>query len=206
MVTLPYLNYYSMLNACRAFLFTLPDAEWKGLTSVTMTHQNIVNTTANALRRIDPQAESRWGDRLRQARSQRTLFSYRFPGRGPKLVGEDLVSVDDAIELARFLSELAQFNTECLEASFRKHGKSKHRLLENADFRLTMVYEVDGVQLFDNDDRYRMSRFMGRLTQPCPLSLLATDGLLDDFFGGWYAEDEDAKFSPDDNIDILFDF
>lgn len=58
MVTLPYLNYYSMLNACRAFLFTLHDAEWKGLTSVTMTHQNIVNTTANALWRIDPHADS----------------------------------------------------------------------------------------------------------------------------------------------------
>ena len=85
-VTLPYLNYYTLLNCSREFVLILPDQPWKGQASMEPTHKNVINITANALRRIDRDAERRWGDVLRAARSHRELFSYRFPGSGPWLV------------------------------------------------------------------------------------------------------------------------
>lgn len=38
LATLPYCVYYSILYCCRAFLFTVPDFEWKGIGSIEKTH------------------------------------------------------------------------------------------------------------------------------------------------------------------------
>lgn len=203
-VALPYLNYYSVFNCARAFVLTLPDYVWKGELSIELTHQNAINRAANALRRLDSNAEKRWGDVLRAARDQRELFSYRFPALGPSLLEGKLLSVREAQTLARFLTEMAQLNTECLEASVRKHAPGPWALLETDDTWLTMTYEASEESFIDHDDWSRLGWYFAKWKRPLPLSILATEGLVEDFFGAWAAEREDV-YDPDENWALLLD-
>jgi hypothetical protein len=123
-VSLPYLNYYTMLNCARAFIFTLPCVDWRNEKSIEMTHQNIINTTGDKLRRIDEDVSKAIKSRLLEGQQQRELFSYRFPASGLRIFGENLLSVWDAIDTARLLAELAQFNLSCLESAVRKHTQN----------------------------------------------------------------------------------
>ena len=59
MLGVPYFNYYAVLNACRAFLLTSPQLIWEGGKTVEMTHQNILNRTADYMRALDPKKDDR---------------------------------------------------------------------------------------------------------------------------------------------------
>ncbi|MDR7114458.1 hypothetical protein [Caulobacter sp. BE254] len=60
-MSVPYLNYYTLLNVCRAFLWTAADGLPVGNEAETLKHDRILNTTANLMRRLDVAAEARWG-------------------------------------------------------------------------------------------------------------------------------------------------
>lgn len=205
-VTLPYLKYYTLLNCSRAFLLMSPDHVWKCEASIEATHSNIINSTANELRKIDKDAEQKWGHVLRTAQHQREMFSYRFPATGPFLFREDLLAVSAVESLARFLTELAQLNSACLEAAVRKKAKGPYTLLESDDTWSTMKYAFGGQELVDDDDHYRMGKFARKISMPIPLTVIASHGLLEDFFGAWCAEESsNGLFDPDDHWTLLLD-
>lgn len=203
----PYLIYYSILNCCRAYLFTVPDFVWKGAASVEMTHQNIINSTANYIRRIDGNAEKNWGDRIRLARDDRELFSYRFPATGLKFWKDrDHVGVGEAIKICSVLSEMAQINSECLEASLSKNAKGSYRFLpDNADVELAISYS--DAQL-DDEDYYRIGYFIRKSPTPHNLLLTAREGLVEDAFGAWLPQDDlsEEDFDIDRHWRIIFPF
>ena len=64
-LAVPYFNYYTVLNACRAFLLTSPLTRWDGRRTVEMTHETIVNRTADELRALDPSRRESWQRRSR---------------------------------------------------------------------------------------------------------------------------------------------
>jgi hypothetical protein len=206
-VTLPYLNYYTMLNCARAFLFTLPCVEWKDEKSVAMTHQNIINTTGEKLRRIDDSVASKTKLRLLHGQQQRELFSYRFPASGLSVFGDGLLLTEDAIETARLLAELAQFNLSCLEAAIRKHTKASFEVGGQDNLWDLMRYDTKTRELIDDDDYHRVAYFIRKYKYPSELISLATHGLLEDFFGAWTSKDESSEgYDPDEEWNLLLDF
>ncbi|MDO6755969.1 hypothetical protein Q4598_06990 [Phaeobacter inhibens] len=206
-ITLPYLNYYTMLNCARAFIFTLPCIEWRDEKSIEMTHQNIINTAGDKLRRVDGGIALAIKSRLLNGQKQRELFSYRFPATGLSVFKDDLIMVEEAIETARFLAELAQFNLSCLEAAVRKHTELSFKVGGQDNLWDLMRYNTKTQELIDDDDYHRVGYFVRKYRYPSELVSLGTHGLLEDFFGAWVSEDETSQgYNPDEDWNLLLDF
>jgi hypothetical protein len=200
----PYLSYYLMLNCCRAFIFSLPCLPWRGSKSVEMTHRNILNTAIDKLKRLNSEQEERCGTVLRAAKEQRDLFSYRFPMSGLAVLGGDLVDLDEAIRIGRLFTELAQLNLACLEGAVAAKAPGVFSILEIDEIWRTIRYETSNNDLIDDDDYYRVGYFHRKYTSPVALIALATEGLIEDFFGSWHDDVEDG-FNPDHNNRLLLD-
>lgn len=198
----PYLSYYLMLNCCRAFIFTLPCMPWQGLTTIEMTHSKILNVATDKLKRLSTDEEQRCGPILRVAKEQRDLFSYRFPATGLSLFGPNLVDLDLAIDIARLFAELAQLNLACLEGEIRKKAPGPFSISQVEDIWQTVQYETAGEDFVDDDDYQRVGYFYRKYKKPVALVGIATEGLVEDFFGAWSSEDEEG-FDPDADTDLL---
>jgi hypothetical protein len=208
-VTLPYLVYYTILNCCRSFLLTLPCLDWRGEKTIEMTHNNILNVTSDKLKRLGQRHEDMLKPRLWEAKEQRDLFSYRFPATGLTIFGDSLMSVGEATGIARLLTELAQINLACLEGRVTKHNpKRSFDILELDDMWHTMQYDMKTETLIDDEDYSRIGYFVRKYKGPAALAALATDGLVEEFFGAWQPTDERDvadRFNADQQWDLLLD-
>lgn len=204
-VTVPYLKYYTLFNCCRALNLTFPDYVWRGPGSIEASHGKVVNFAANALRRIDLNSEKRWGDFVRKARDHRELFSYSFPALGRFLIKEKEQPLADVAQAAQFFAEMAQLNSECLYSAIKKHSPGPHGLIESEDLWRTMKYQTEDEKFIDDDDWHRIGQAARQNFTPVPLTLLASEGLVEDFFGAWASEDE-IGYNPDDHWGELLDF
>jgi hypothetical protein len=204
-VCLPYLTYYTMLNCARAFILTLPCVDWKGLVTIEATHRAILRSSSDKLKRLGARHAHQQDKRLWAAKSQRDLFSYRFPASGLAIFGGDLVTTEDAIQTAKLFVDLAQVNLSCLEAKVRKFQPEVHGVSEVEDVWNMMRYDGAYEQHIDDEDYYQVGRFIRRKHKVASLIGLAREGLVDDFFGAWSDPDRSDGFSPDHNINLLLD-
>lgn len=203
--TLPYCIYYALFYCCRAFLFTIPDFEWKGIGSIEKTHSSILNLTATHLRRLNSQTAAERGAVLKRAQSQRELYSYRFPTTGLAFIEDFAIRLGEAEELCQLLSDLAKLNSDCLESALRKHSPGKFRVAQGDAIRIAMTYELDGVETEDTNDYYRIGYHIRKFSTVSNLAFMATEGLRDDYATSWSADerhDQDA-FNPDDYMYLL---
>lgn len=203
-VVQPYLIYYAMLSCCRAFLFTLPCLPWRGMGSIEEKHGKIIRMAADKLKRLDAKEAERCLRILNAAREQRNVTSYRFPTSGLALFGDDLVALDEAIDVARLFAELAQLNLACLEGSVRKLSGKTFELLDLDGVWNAMRYQTSTADLIDDDDYLRVGYFLRHYKRPVALIALATEGLVEEFFGAWHEDLPDA-FDPDEKNDLLLD-
>lgn len=204
MLAVPYFNYYAVLNACRAFLLTSPQVDWDGKNTVEMTHQNIINRTADYMRELDPTRRVAWQEQLEALQAHRELFSYRFPLSGPGIVGIAALDVDAAIAFARLIAELASLNSECLDGALRKYASMELPVAPIADHEWATAYEIAGISTPDPDDRYRFGKFVRGWKTVAPLEVMTSDGLADDIYGNWTDPDDRAgMFDPDDSHGIV---
>lgn len=204
MLGVPYFNYYSVLNACRAFLLTSPQVVWQGEKTVKMTHQNILNRTADYMRSLDPERMPEWRTQLEELREHRELFSYRFPLSGPELAGNRALDVEAATSLGRLIAELASLNSECLDAALRKYSSMELSVRSIDDHDWATVYALAGVPKRDPSDQLRLRKFVQGWRTVAPLEVMTTDGLLDDVYGTWCdPEDRPGMFDPDDTSKLI---
>lgn len=194
----PYFNYYCLLNCCRSFLLTSPDIEWAGTATLEMSHTKIINRTADLMKRLDRNPDRRWQERLEAARDYRELYSYRFPARGARLVDNAAFDTEGVARFARLIAELAMLHSECFDASLAKNGPEIKNVPVIADQDWVEAYDVAGTRLVDHDDRYRFRKFSGGWGRVSTLQVMTSDGLLDDLYGNWCADDPDeGGFDPD---------
>lgn len=203
-VVRPYLVYYAMLSCCRAFLFTLPCQSWRGMRSIKEKHGTIVRTAADKLKRLDASEAERCLRTLDAAREQRNVISYRFPTSGLALFRDNLVTLEEAVYVARLFAELTQLNLACLEGSVRKLSGKTFEQLDLDGVWHAMRYETSTADLIDDDDYLRVGYFLRHYKRPVALIALATEGLVEEFFGAWHEDLPDA-FDPDENDDLLLD-
>jgi hypothetical protein len=200
LMSVPYLNYYALLNVCRAFLLTAPDGVPMGRESENLTHERILNTTANLMRRLDPDAERRWGDELRRARDHRNLFSYQFPASGLAILKDTGQTPHQVGNLARLIAELAMLNSECLQSALARHAPQIVSTPRLRELDWVTVYDIAGQTTKDSVDREWLSKHLAR-GHVTTLAAMVWDGLIEDFYGAWvpaYEEgDNPDPFNPD---------
>jgi hypothetical protein len=204
----PYLSYYTLLNCCRALLFTAPYVAWRDGTLRESTHRKIINETKNDLRNLSPQVSHEFSDVMTASKSARELFSYHFPATGMSVVTQR-VPVDKVHDAATRLCDLAEANSECLASALEKKG------ISDCTVDLGMLSDICEYEAptnaIDADDWYR-TRYLARKSRlPMSLAWMATDGLIEDFFGAWMPQDgeepTDGKFHPDAGYcGLIFDY
>jgi hypothetical protein len=127
------------------------------------------------------------------------MFSYKFPAEGiPRLAAPaDWPSVR---RTCRLLGEVAQLRTEILHAAVEKHADQLPALEMEA---LKKCFEYPGLSgtMVDQDDLYRVFFWKRQMAGPLNLNLLATEGLVEDYFGSWEPNDGTEStadvYSPD---------
>lgn len=206
LIAIPYLTYYTLLSACRAFLLTCPDVSWQGVATTEITHSKAINRTSDLIKRVDADVAARLKRSLLAAKDQRELFSYAFPMGGAGGPAAQLLDLEEAILWAGVLAELAHLNSACLEGAVAKHGKGRFKLLEEQAWELMEYRLSDGEEHFDEEDWAWLSKLYSRHQAPVALSALVTEGLTEDFFGAWFDPDgTPGNYDPDDNWSLLMD-
>lgn len=209
MMAVPYFNYYTVLNACRAYLMTAPQLSWNGQKSVEMTHEKILNCAVDYMRNLNPKRRLTWRRQMADYRDQRTLFSYRFPLSGPDFTGREALDPTPAIALAQLVAELGALNSECFDAVLEKHVDEEISVSDLSDHDWARLYRVAGEDEIDDADRYRFDKLRRGWRRVSPLHVLVSDGMMDDLFGSWTnpeREDNDGGFDPDGCSNLILWF
>jgi hypothetical protein len=198
----------------------IPEQDWQDGQLFEATHQKVRNLAADQLRYLSNGRATEYRELVHRALVSRELFSYRFPASGLKgEIATLLPDFDHTVAMCRHIAEVAQLHSECLEAAFSRLGQPYGDFSEDA---LRGVFEYESEQLgrvlFDRDDYFRLGSALTRLGRPVSLSLTATEGLVEDFFGAWDSskdapegEDEDRqaedRYFPDvTEWDLIFPF
>jgi hypothetical protein len=199
----PYLIYYSLLNCSRAVILTSPFSEWNEGEIFTMTHQKTINIVGDILSKYNKEIGKATKEFIDWAREYRELFSYKFPANG---LTEHHLSLVDTVETCKLLCEIAQLQSKVLENAVTKNVKTEFNLDWNI---LSVGYRYGGknFQFIDKEDGYRLDYITSKQKRPYALHSTMTEGMVEDFFGSWYPNDDsklDEVFNPDTNWQIIF--
>ncbi|MNM85343.1 hypothetical protein D3C81_974550 [compost metagenome] len=204
----PYLIYYSIFNTCRALVLMLPSQRWNEGKLLRMTHESAINITCDSIRVISQELGEQLKPVLEKAKGFRELFSYHFPANGIRSLPKKYrISPEHAIEICSLNCELAQFISEVLQQSLKKNAPGEYEL--NMDkLKTGYFYSTSELNFIDREDWYRLDYITRKVKKPYCLAWMVTDGMLEDFFGSWYPEDEsdyeEGFFNPDKDLSIIF--
>jgi len=208
-VTVPYLQYYSVLYSLKALVLVLPHQKWEQGKLIEKTHSATINIACEEIGKLDntwikpDDKGSSTRERILKLKAFRELISYRAPTSGGNLSSFN----EDIISLCRVPVELAQMITEILEISIHKKALSdyKPRLI---DEHLDVVFNshIEGFEFYDKEDHYRVGYLYRKHPMPTNILHMMSEGHVEDFFGAWlHQEDSEDGFNPDENWRILFD-
>jgi len=202
----PYLLYYACVCCCKALIYTLPDKEWQRDSLTKMSHQKVISISVDALARLSAQLSSTCRKLLPQLKAYRELFSYRFPALGFKAVRGYVVDSTLIVKVCAIFCEVAQLNSECFEASIRKNVRGNYQPSGDV-IRASFAYPFLNDEIEDDDDYYRIGYFLRKSKQPSNLLDMATEGMMEDYFGSWTVAASDAdSYDPETNMQIIFPF
>lgn len=201
----PYLTYYSLLNTARALIFTLPDVEWNDGTIISLSHETIINLTFDAINKINNNKAKQVKEELRKAKIFRELFSYRFPSEGLKQFDEEMSNFQEVVSLCTLFCEIAQFNSEILQKSYKKNVRYEFEFNEQILSR-GFVFESKDFSIIDFADYHRIGYIDRKMKKPFNLLWMMTEGMVEDFFGAWCSSKESDKnmYNPDENWRIIY--
>jgi hypothetical protein len=201
-IVVPYLKYYSLLALLRSVVYTLPEVDWKDGELIRISHSAAIDYAIIHLGRFDRSLASSVKSDIIAFKAERELVSYRAPSSGD----EQLSQNNRFLSLCTLLAEVAQFNSEILEASILKYA-DKAAFVLNPDYlcKISSV-EIDGHYFGDTEDAYRLGYLARKYPLPANLMHLMTEGHVDDFFGAWHSSEEtEDVFNPDNLNSIIFD-
>ena len=165
------------------------------------------NVAVTELDQMDAVLAKSLANMMIAARTRRELFSYSFPANGPESIDEvQKVSLSDVTTMAQLLCEVAQLNSEALEAALDKLNPSLPYDFDSvAQFG---VYKTcDGIEIIDDEDLYRIGQLFRREPHPRNIWSQTRQGFVDDFAGGWGAgEGSDDDFDSDHGVTFIFPF
>ncbi|HWZ42456.1 MAG TPA: hypothetical protein VNW97_03225 [Candidatus Saccharimonadales bacterium] len=153
----PYLSYYGLLNAARAFLFEIPHVTWNHGELLRANHSKIHNVVTGELKSISTQLSERHAIMCSKAQMAREFFSYRFPAQGLKGEMEQVLGDwTEVHEHSILLAELAQFNSECLQTECGNRELDLEDPESEELLKTFYFYEHRTDEIVDQDDYHRL--------------------------------------------------
>lgn len=200
----PYLAYYTVFSLLRSVLFNVPEADWNEGRLIQLSHKRVGSFGFDHLRYLDKDWAKQLISKFQRLRHERELISYWHPSSGDS----EFQPFDDMIELSTSLAEIAQLNSELLEASLTKYSEEKTwKFLDSYVEQVSQVELVGDVHV-DWNDMHRLDYLSRKWPRPTSLQHTITEGHVDDFFGAWCPEGaaNAGDFDPDTDIRLIFDF
>ncbi|MGI4886476.1 MAG: hypothetical protein ACRYFR_16085 [Janthinobacterium lividum] len=200
----PYYEYYATLSILRAVVYTLPTQEWSEGKLIKISHSKAIEVAFDWLAKFDKTKSEALKQICWQLKAQRELISYSAPASGDANLGSNY----NLIELLTILAEVAQFNSELLEASVNKNADPSLFHIEDDFAHQVVTVEIDDFSFSDDEDYRRLSYIARKAPSPRNLACFMTEGQVEDFFGAWDGDDEnDESFTSGSSSDwqIIFD-
>lgn len=199
-----YLEYYSVLMALRAMVFTAPLMTWNNGEIIKLAHGKTINVAGEIISRLDKSLAKRLLADVRYIKSYRELISYRAPSSGdafPKLKSEL-----DVLDICKLFVEIAQLQSEVLENSLAKNSRGTFTLLE-AYIEKVCSSTMEDNEFFDDQDAYRILQLKKHHPIPTNILHMMSEGHIENFLGSWSAKGEanSGAFDPEENWRIIFD-
>lgn len=196
-----YLSYYTVMHSLRAIAFTSPNAAWNDGELLMMTHSKTINVACDEISQFNRDLSGRVKQAVLHLKAFRELISYRAPSSGDRFPRPNF----DIYEYSRCFLEVAQLQSELLEASIEKNVTESFELQEEVLSQVTDI-EMEGVHFHDKEDFYRLGYLARKHPRPTNILHIMSEGHVEDFFGSWCADDENEdSFDPDEGWRILFD-
>lgn len=196
-----YLSYYTVMHALRAILFTNPQVKWSNGEILQTTHTKTINIACDVLAHLNKGLSNQVKSSTIHLKAFRELISYRAPSSGDNFEKPDF----DVYRYCRLFLEVAQLQSELLEASIEKNVSKSFELDQNFTQHVCDI-EIDGISFNDKEDWYRIGYLARKHPAPTNILHIMSEGHVEDFFGSWCPEEETPNaFSPDDDWRILFD-
>ncbi|WP_027404550.1 hypothetical protein [Aphanizomenon flos-aquae] len=198
----PYLAYYSIFSLARSIVYTIPEQDWKQGELVKISHNKALNIAFNHVSKFDEELSSKLKKYTLKVKAYRELISYRAPSSGDSNVG----SVDDINSMATLLAEVAQFNSEILEASIIKNANDESFIFVEKYIHDLSNVKIESECFFDKEDCYRLKYFKRKYPVAPNILHIMREGHIEDFFGSWVDHEEsDDSFNTNNNWQLIFD-
>lgn len=201
-VVVPYLKYSSLLSLLRALVLTIPEQSWKSGKLITIGHNDAIAAATLYLSELDRGIAKQVNDLAKQLKASRELIAYRAPSSGDQILPDNI----GYLRYCALIAELAQLNSELLEASIDKHADRDAFVCRDVD-----VYDLAnpsvGDHIFsDPEDAYRLTYIARKYPRMLNFQHILSEGHVEGFFGSWFDDDDrPGVFNPDGNWSIIFD-
>lgn len=189
----PYLEYYAVLSLLRCVVYTLPELEWKDGELIKISHAKALNFAMDWLAKFSKEKSKELKKACKLLKAQRELISYRAPASGDSNLSDGY----DIIEICTILAEVAQFNSELLEASVTKNALNDDFVVHQSDIDKIVNVEIEGERFYDRYDSIRLNYVQRKQPRPFNLASFMTEGQTEDFIGAW---DDDDTYDEDGSI------
>jgi hypothetical protein len=200
----PYFEYYAALSLLRGLVYTIPTEDWNSGELMAISHTRAINVAFDWIAKFDPSVAAKMKKTATQLKAQRELIAYKAPASGDKNLGANY----DLTEFLTILAEIAEFNSELLEASITKNADpASFEVLDEHIHQIATV-EVEGFAFSDDEDYCRLGYVQRKTRRPYHLGLFMHSGQSEDFIGAWDGnEDAGQPFSngPPSNWQAIFD-
>ncbi len=182
----PYFEYYATLSLLRALVYTIPSESWNGGELMAISHSKAINVAFDWIAKFDRDTAVRLKRLTQQLKAQREVISYKAPASGDSILSNDY----DLFELLITIAEMAQLNSELLEASVSKNTSPDTFIVNYENMTQIAQFEIEGFTFTDREDGYRLDYIRRKQPRPYNLALTMTEGQTEDFIGAWDGEEE----------------
>jgi hypothetical protein len=175
----------------RAAIITSPLQQWKNGELVSMTHSKAINVSCDILKCFTSSACADDIKRqISEMKGRRELISYIAPSRGDADI--ELLNESDLIALCTRFSEIAQLQSEVMEASLHKKSPDPSTLVfKEVYFRQACTAVCENSEYTDREDVYRLNYLRRKHPMMTNVCHIISEGHSEDFFGSWLPNDDE---------------
>lgn len=181
-----YFEYYATLSLLRGLVYMIPTQEWNSGELITIPHVRAVNIAFDWVGKFDKVVAANLKQVTLQLKAQRELISYKAPASGDRNLGANY----NLVELLTILAEVAEFNSELLEASITKNADSSTFVVLNEHIHQIANIKIEGFSFVDDEDYHRLGYVQRKTRRPYHLALFMHPGQSEDFIGAWDGDED----------------
>lgn len=200
----PYFEYYAALSLLRGVVYTIPTEEWDSGQLMAISHTRAINVAFDWIAKFNKSLAAELKQTAFQLKAQRELIAYKAPASGDKNLGASY----DLLDFLTILTEVAEFNSELLEASVTKNADPSTFDVMDEHIQQIANIKIEGFAFSDCEDYSRLRYVQRKTKRPYHLGLFMHPGQAEDFIGAWDGDEDKGEIftngSPS-NWQAIFD-